>query len=96
MYPLHRILLVAVLSVWLPACANNPNSSKAIQCERGIAEVNAMLKQAKAKGLGGTVSVTKAASLLAAAKVQLEFGKFPNCIYKVNKARQHLKRAQRL
>jgi len=40
------------------------------------------LDQAKAKGFGGTVSWTKAATLLSTAKVEQQFDTFPNCTNK--------------
>jgi len=47
------------------------------------------------EGFGGTVDYTKAASLLGAAKIQEEFGKYPNCVNKVKRARQYIKRSKR-
>ena len=39
--------------------------------------------------------MTKAASLLAAAKVQEQFEEYTNCIEKVNRAREHIRQARR-
>jgi len=49
---------------------------------------------AKAKGFDGTVEYTKAASLLGAAKIQFEFGKYPNCIDKVQRARAYIAKSR--
>ena len=68
-------------------CAGNPNSSLARQCENGLNVAYKEIDFAKAKGFGGTVEYTKAAGLLSAAKIQSEFGKYPNCIEKVDRAR---------
>ena len=50
---------------------------------------------AKAKGLGGTWEITKAATLLTGAKIQSEFGKYPNCVDKVRRARAFIARSRR-
>ena len=75
-------------------CAGNPNSSLAQQCENGLSVAYKELDFARAKGFGGTVEYTKAAGLLSAAKVQSEFGKYPNCIEKVDRARAYIAKSQ--
>ena len=62
-------------------------------CEGGLRRAYHELNAAKAKGLGGTWEVTKAATLLAGAKIQSEFGKYPNCIEKVRRARAFIARS---
>jgi len=76
-------------------CAGNPNSSIALQCESGLEIAYKELDLAKAKGFSGTVEYTKAASLLGAAQIQNEFGKYPNCIDKVDRARAYIVASQR-
>lgn len=88
-------LIILVVPFLLIACAGNPNSSLAAQCERGLSVAYKELDYAKSKGFDGTVDYSKAASLLAAAKIQEEFGKYPNCIDKVNRARQYIIKSQR-
>jgi hypothetical protein len=75
-------------------CAGNPSSSQATQCENGLTVAYQELDFAQAKGFGGTVEYTKAASLLAAARIQSEFGKYPNCIDKVQRARAYIAKSQ--
>ena len=75
-------------------CAGNPNGSLARQCESGLSTAYQELDFAKAKGFGGTVEYSKAAGLLTAAKVQFEFGKYPNCIDKVDRARAFIARSR--
>ena len=75
-------------------CASNPNSSLARQCENGLSVAYQELDFAKAKGFDGTVEYSKAAGLLTAAKVQFEFGKYPNCIEKVDRARAYIGKSQ--
>ena len=76
-------------------CAGNPNSSLARQCENGLSVAYKELDYAKTKGFDGTVEYTKAASLLSAAKIQSEFGKYPNCVDKVNRARAYIAKSQK-
>ena len=88
------ILIFFALVVTLVGCAGNPNSSLAKQCDSGLSMAYEELDYAKSKGFDGTVEFTKAASLLGAAKIQSEFGKYPNCIDKVNRARAYIKKSQ--
>lgn len=88
----YTILILSVLIV--AGCAGNPNSSLATQCETGLTIAYKELDFAKTNGFGDTVDYTKAASLLGAAKIQSEFGKYPNCIDKVNRARAYIKKSQ--
>lgn len=83
------------ISVILSACSGNPNSPIALECEHGLKIANQELDFAKAKGFSGSVEYTKAASLLGAAKIQYEFGKYPNCVDKVARARAYIKKSQR-
>ena len=64
-------------------------------CESGLRQAYHELNAAKSKGLGGTWEATKAATLLAGAKVQSEFGKYPNCIDKVRRARAYIARSRK-
>jgi hypothetical protein len=89
-----KLTLLPLLVFFLVACAGNPESAIALQCKRGLETAYKELDFAKAKGFGGTVEYTKAASLLTAAKVQYEFGKYPNCIDKVKRARAYIRVSQ--
>jgi hypothetical protein len=93
MQSLVTTLLVIFLAI-ITGCAGNPSGSQARQCENGLTVAYQELDFANAKGFGGTVEYTKAASLLAAAKIQSEFGKFPNCIDKVQRARAYIAKSQ--
>lgn len=84
------VLPAIVMITLLSACAGNPVSKEAQQCRDGLAIAYQELDFAKAKGFAGTVEYAKAAALLGAAKVQEEFGKFPNCIDKVARARNYI------
>ena len=86
-------LMMGALAI-AAGCAGNPNSSLARQCESGLSIAYKELDFAKANGFGGTVEYSQAAGLLTAAKVQFEFGKYPNCIDKVDRARVFITRSQ--
>ena len=90
----YTTLILSVLVVTVVGCAGNPNSSLAKQCDAGLSVAYKELDYAKTKGFGGTMEYTKAASLLGAAKVQSEFGKYPNCIDKGNRARAYIKKSR--
>ncbi len=75
-------------------CASNSSASLAKQCEDGLSVAYRELDFARTKGLAGTVEYTKAAGLLSAAKIQFEFGKYPNCIDKVKRARAFIGKSQ--
>jgi len=93
-----RSLIVTVLTLLLAAmagCAGNPNSSQAMQCENGLNVAYKELDMAKANGFDATVEYSKAASLLGAAKIQSEFGKYPNCIDKVQRARAYIAKSRK-
>jgi hypothetical protein len=86
-------LIIASLAV-LAGCAGDPLSSQARQCESGLEAAYKELDFAKAKGFDGTVEYSKASSLLGAAKIQYEFGKYPNCVDKVKRARAYIRKSQ--
>jgi hypothetical protein len=86
-------VLICSLAV-AAGCAGNPNSPLARQCENGLSIAYKELDLAKAKGFDGTVEYSKAAGLLTAAKVQFEFGKYPNCVEKVDRARAFIARSR--
>ncbi|MFC1602588.1 hypothetical protein ACFL3U_03360 [Pseudomonadota bacterium] len=88
------VFMVFFLVAAVIGCAGNPNSSLAKQCDNGLTIAYEELDYAKTQGVSGTVEYTKAASLLTAAKVQSEFGKYPNCIEKVSRARAYIKKSQ--
>lgn len=75
-------------------CAAVNSAKLQKQCSSGLAIANAELSKAKVDGFSSTVSWTKAAALLGAAKIQQQFDKFPNCINKVARARYYIKRSK--
>ena len=90
--PMSTIFFLALL---LPACSGNISSDYALQCSDGLKTAEAELEDAKVKGFSSTVAWTKAANLIIAANVQKQFEKFPNCIDKVQRARNYIQASQR-
>lgn len=85
------VALIAAIA----ACAGPPdNPDLARQCENGLKIAYEELDYAKTKGFSGTVDWMKAGSLLSAAKIQEEFGKYPNCVDKVRRARYYIQQSQ--
>ena len=87
-------LLVGAFAV-STALAGDAKNGLAAECENGLKAATRELDLAKAKGLGGTWEITKAATLLAGAKIQSGFGKYPNCIDKVRRARAFIARSRK-
>ena len=83
-------VIVMVMLGLLAACAGKPTGGAARICQDGLAIAERELEAAHARGFGDTVDYTRAVSLIGAAKVQNEFGKYPNCIDKVERARYYI------
>lgn len=93
-----RSAIVIVLGLFFAVpsgYAGESNGALARQCENGLKLAYRELDLAKAKGFGGTVEISKAATLLTGAKIQSEFGKYPNCIDKVRRARAFIARSRK-
>ena len=93
-----RNLAVVVLMLFLLATAAHAEGKKAgleAECENGLRAATHELDLAKAKGLDATWEITKAATLLSGAKIQSGFGKYPNCIDKVRRARVFIARSRK-
>lgn len=77
-------------------CAGAPKDPRMVsQCQQGLDHAFQELEQAKANGLSGTISWSKAATLLSAAKMQQQFDKYPNCIDKVKRAIFYIQESQK-
>lgn len=87
LWALQTLLLITAL-VSLSACAGRMNGR--VQCDNLVDAAWKELDLAKAQGLDGTVSYTKAASLIAAAKAQQVIERFPSCINKAKRARVYI------
>ena len=87
MQTLKVLALVTVLFSF-SACAGRMHGRA--QCDNLVDAAWKELDLAKAQGLDGTVSYTKAASLIAAAKGQQVIERFPSCINKAKRARVYI------
>jgi hypothetical protein len=91
-----KIAAIIVIVGTLAACSGAPKDLQlAEQCESGLIVAYDELNFAEAKGFGGTVDWTKAAGLLTGASFQKEFGKYPNCVDKVRRARYYIEHSQK-
>lgn len=82
------------LGLLLGACSGTASQAQINACKNGLSQAYSEFEQAKADGFGGAVAMTKAGSLLSAAKIQQQFEKYPNCIDKVNRARHYIQQAR--
>ena len=87
-------LLVLVTLAILAGCTREYDAGQAKACSNGIDAAYRELQYAETQGLSSTVEWTKAASLLSAARVQLEFDRYRNCLDKVKRARAMIRRAE--
>lgn len=89
------VLLALPLFSTLVSCAARPEMARlSMECNYGIDLAYRELDYSASKGLNGTISWMKAASLLTAAKTQQQFEKYPNCIDKVQRARFYISQSQ--
>lgn len=88
----YKLVMIMVMLGLLAACAGKPTGGSARICQDGLVIAERELEAAHAKGFGDSVDYTRAVSLIGAAKVQNEFGKYPNCIDKVERARYYISR----
>ncbi|HUS56244.1 MAG TPA: hypothetical protein VMY41_19825 [Thermohalobaculum sp.] len=87
-----RAAYLSLFSIFLlAACSQEPGDvGRAGQCANGLDAGYRELNHAEVNGLSGTVAWSKAASLLAAAKIQQQVNEFENCVIKTRKAREYL------
>ena len=93
---MKKLSYTFLLAIFLIAgCETNPSSASAQQCLSGLKADKKELNFAKSQGFSGTVEYTKAATLITGASIQYEFGKYPNCINKVKRARRFIRNSQK-
>lgn len=80
-------LFVLMLAALAFGCSGRIASDIAQQCSEELNAADAELNKAQADGLGGAVSVTKAAALIVAAAAQKQFEKYEGCLDKARRAR---------
>lgn len=89
-----RAVWVCLATALLGACAGQPVQRKDLSCGQSIDAAYRELDFAKSQGFSGTVSWTKAASLLTAAKVQQQLEQYDGCLAKSEKARFYIRQSQ--
>jgi hypothetical protein len=89
----RSLAIISILgTLSISGCTGEPGErSLATPCADGLNTASRELRNAEARGLTGSVQWTKAASLLAAAKVQQQFEEYQNCVIKVREARGYLR-----
>lgn len=95
----QRVMAVCLLAglVALSGCAGTPEGARPdVACKQGITTAYDELSFARSQGVSGTVAWTKAASLLASAKVLEQVEKYSQCIENVDKARFYIRQSQGL
>jgi hypothetical protein len=81
-----------LLAVALGGCAAKNGYRES--CSRNLEAAWADLDIAEAEGFAGTVSYSKALSLLTAAKTQQQFEAFEGCVEKADKARFYIRESR--
>jgi hypothetical protein len=89
------VRLAAVLGSLIAAgmCPAHAATTEGQACAKTLDVAYQELKGARAKGFAGAVAIVQASTLLTGAKIQQEFGKYPNCVDKARRARFHIRRA---
>lgn len=82
------------LGLLVAACSGTASQAQVNACKNGLSQAYSEFERAKSDGFGGAVAMTKAGSLLSAAKIQQQFEKYPNCIDKVKRARHYIRQAR--
>ena len=85
------VLLLLFILLSVAACAGKPTGASAQVCTNRLAEAEQAFNAAEwGSSAANILNQTRAASLLSAAKIQREFGRYPNCIDKVERARYYI------
>lgn len=86
--------IIACAAAALLLGVNSVSATQEARCSKGLNVAEQELSDARVKGFGGSVAFVKAAGLLTGAAVQKQFGKYRNCIIKVDRARKLIKKAR--
>ena len=88
--------LLSGIVLIVSGCAAVHSTQLAYRCNSNLSAASVELEQAKANGYSRSVSWTKAASLLTAAKMQQQIEKYPNCINKSARALYYISRSKQI
>jgi len=93
---IYRLLpFLAAAVVLMTGCSGRIATTEAQRCSEELSAAENELDKAQGDGLGAAVSVTKAASLIAAAAIQKQFEKYEGCLDKAQRARAFIADANR-
>lgn len=87
-----HIVCVSLLAVMMVGCAGKTNYRNS--CAQQLDSAWAELDIAKAEGFAGTVSYSKALTLLTGAKTQQQFEGYKGCTRKAEKARFYIRESR--
>ena len=86
-------LLLALVAA---ACSREPGEAAlGPDCAENLAIAEQELQAARTEGFGESVALTRAASLIGAARVQQGFSEYENCVLKAREARVYLRQVRR-
>ncbi|MCQ4270105.1 MULTISPECIES: hypothetical protein [Pseudomonas] len=85
-------ILIPLMALTLAGCAGK--TSYRTSCANGLDAAWKEQSLAEAEGFAGTVSYSKAVTLLTAAKTQQQFEAYSGCVKKVEKARFYLRESR--
>lgn len=91
MKTLMTILSILAAAISLSGCNSitTTHNIKATACEQGIRSLNQRLSSTTPHNIH-QANLSRANSLLVAAKVQLQFAEYPGCVEKVKRAKDYL------
>lgn len=84
-------IFLGVSALFLTACGEPGEQRLGPACAGGLDQAQGELNRAKADGIGDAVKWSKAAALIAAARVQEGFEEYQNCVIKVREARAYIR-----
>lgn len=87
------VLMISLLTFILAGCAGRSYPREA--CGIQVDAVWKELSLAKTEGFAGTVSYSKALTLISAAKTQQQFEAYKGCISKAKKARFYIEESRK-
>ena len=88
MKSLHTIIFALLVASGLSGCNTMQTNEVASACEQGIESLNRHIN-AQTHAVHQT-NLSRANSLLIAAKVQMQFAEYPGCVEKVKRAQDYL------
>jgi len=91
----QMLIAGTVFAIALTGCAGKPGQGRAdLACQAGIETAYDELSFARSQGFSGSVSWTKASTLLGAAKVMEQVENYSGCLGNVEKARFYIRQSQ--